>query len=92
MAACDQMFADALANFIRRSRPTQTTPPQASQSLKPGTILTREWKGITHQASIPEDGFEYSGEHYQSLSEISQRITGTKWSGPAFFGLRRPRR
>lgn len=92
MAAWDQMFADALANFIMRSRPTQTTPPQTSQRLKPGTILTREWKGITHQVSILEDGFEYSGEHYQSLPEISQGIVGTKWSGPAFFGLRRSRR
>jgi hypothetical protein len=70
--------------------PTYT--PQASQRLKSGTILTREWKGTTHQVGILEEGFEYSGKHYQSLSEISQRITGTKWSGPAFFGLRGARR
>lgn len=63
--------------------------PQINQRLKPGTILTREWKGVTHQASILEDGFDYAGEHYQSLSEIAERITGTNWSGPAFFGLRK---
>ena len=66
-----------------------TYAPQASQRLKAGTVLTREWKGVTHQVSILEQGFEYSGEHYQSLSDIARRITGTKWSGPAFFGLRK---
>jgi Protein of unknown function (DUF2924) len=65
--------------------------PQANQRLKPGTILTREWKGIIHQTSILEEGFDYAGEHYHSLSEIAERITGTKWSGPAFFGLRKAR-
>ena len=67
----------------------QTYTPQASQRLKVGTVLTREWKGITYQVSILEHGFEYSGEHYQSLSDIAKRITGTKWSGPAFFGIRK---
>lgn len=66
--------------------------PQANQRLQVGTVLTREWKGVTHQVSIRKDGFEYSGEYFQSLSDISFRITRTKWSGPAFFGLRRPRR
>jgi len=63
--------------------------PQASQRLKAGTVLTREWKGVTHQVSILINGFEYSGEHYRSLSDIARRITRTKWSGPAFFGLRK---
>ena len=66
--------------------------PQASQRLKAGTVLTREWKGVTHQVSILKLGFEYSGEHYQSLSDTARRITGTKWSGPAFFGLRKTKR
>jgi len=65
--------------------------PHAGRNLKTGTILTRVWKGTTHQVSILDDGSEYSAEHYQSLSEISERITGTKWSGPAFFGLRKTR-
>ena len=67
--------------------PTYT--PQASQRFKAGTVLTREWKGVTHQVSVLKHGFDYSGEHYQSLSDIARRITGTKWSGPAFFGLRK---
>jgi hypothetical protein len=63
--------------------------PRPGQHLKAGTILTRAWKGIIHQVSILEDCYEYSGQRYASLSEISERITGTKWSGPAFFGLRK---
>lgn len=65
--------------------------PIAGQHLKPGTILTREWKGSAHQVVLLVEGYEYAGERYQSLSEIAEKITRTKWSGPAFFGLRRRR-
>ena len=65
--------------------------PLAGRNLKAGTILTREWKGTTHQVVIREDGYEHMGTSYQSLSEIAERITQTKWSGPTFFGLRRRR-
>jgi hypothetical protein len=54
---------------------------------KPGTRLIREWQGITHEVTIEEKGFSWNGEHYRSLSRIAQEITGTKWSGPRFFGL-----
>ena len=57
--------------------------------LKPGTRLLREWGGKTHAVLVLEDGFEYEGERHQTLSQIAQRITGTHWSGPRFFGLRR---
>lgn len=63
--------------------------PQAGRNLKIGTVLTREWKGTVHQVRILDDGFEYLAERYGSLTEISKRITGSKWSGPAFFGLRK---
>ncbi|MDP2377506.1 DUF2924 domain-containing protein [Reyranella sp.] len=63
--------------------------PIAGRHLKPGTILTREWKGTAHQVVLLVEGYEYAGERYQSLSEIAEKITRTKWSGPAFFGLRR---
>src|SRR5476651_74838 len=62
--------------------------PSVGHSFKPGTILTRAWKGVTHQVNVLEEGFEYSGKHYQSLSEIARLIAGTNWSGPTFFGLR----
>ena len=66
--------------------------PLPNYGLKPGTMLTREWKGVAHRVGVMDEGFEYKGERYASLSEIAGRITGTKWSGPAFFGFREPRR
>ena len=66
--------------------------PLPNYGLKPGTMLTRGWKGATHRVGVMDDGFEYQGKRYKSLSEIAGRITGTKWSGPAFFGFREPRR
>ena len=57
--------------------------------FKAGTRLVREWKGKVHEVLITADGFEYLGQTYKSLSPIACRITGTHWSGPAFFGTRR---
>ena len=56
--------------------------------LKAGTILTREWNGITHRAIVVDDGFLWDGTRYDSLSAIAFAITGTRWNGPRFFGLR----
>jgi hypothetical protein len=58
--------------------------------LKVGTRLIREWKGQTHVVSVLEDGVEYRDKRYGSLSELARAITGTRWSGPAFFGLKSP--
>jgi hypothetical protein len=63
-------------------RHTRDLPP-------PGTMLVREWKGVEHQVKVLVDGFEYQKCKYKSLSEVATAITGTKWSGPLFFGLRR---
>jgi len=54
----------------------------------PGTLLIREWKGRRHEVSALENGFEYHGRRFRSLSAVAFHITGTKWNGPAFFGLR----
>jgi hypothetical protein len=62
---------------------------KARQSFRAGTRSVREWKGKVHEVLITSDGFEYQGETYKSLSPIACRITGTHWSGPAFFGTRR---
>jgi DUF2924 family protein len=60
--------------------------------LKPGTKLLREWHGRTHAVIVLENGFEYEGERYRSLTRIASLITGAHWSGPVFFGVRkRPR-
>ena len=57
--------------------------------LRPGTALTRDWQGRAHTVLVLDQGFEYAGRTYKSLSEIARAITGTRWSGPAFFGLTR---
>ena len=54
---------------------------------KTGTTLVRQWRGRTHKVLVGEDGFEYEGQRYRSLSVIAERITGAHWSGPRFFGL-----
>ncbi len=56
--------------------------------IKPGTRLVREWGGDTHVVTTLNTEFEYRGKRYQSLSEIARLITKTRWSGPAFFGLK----
>jgi hypothetical protein len=55
---------------------------------RPGTILVREWQGITHHVTVVADGYLWNGRTHSSLSGIAQAITGTKWNGPRFFGLR----
>ncbi len=63
--------------------------PQPVTRIKPGTKLLRDWQGDTHEVLVLEDGLLYRGETYRSLSEIARTITGARWSGPAFFGLKR---
>jgi Protein of unknown function (DUF2924) len=53
-----------------------------------GTILVREWRGVTHHVTVVEDGFLWNGKTHRSLSSIARAITGTKWNGPRFFGMR----
>jgi hypothetical protein len=57
--------------------------------MKPGLRLVREWRGETHTVLVLEDGFEWNGNRRRSLSAIAREITGTHWSGPRFFGLKR---
>jgi len=60
----------------------------AAPRLKPGTRLMREWQGRTHQVVVIDDGFLWQQAYYRSLSQIAREITGTRWSGPVFFGLK----
>jgi hypothetical protein len=55
-----------------------------------GTRLIREWRGELHQVTIEAEGFVYRGKRYRSLSVIARNITGTQWSGPSFFGIKKP--
>lgn len=56
-----------------------------------GTVLIREWQGIEHCVTVRSDGYEYAGRPYQSLSAIARAITGTRWNGWTFFGLKNQR-
>jgi hypothetical protein len=56
--------------------------------IKPGSELVRTWKGKSYRVTVTADGFAYDGERFASLSEIASEITGTRWNGPRFFGLR----
>jgi hypothetical protein len=56
--------------------------------VRPGAKLVREWRGGTHTVIVREDGFEWKGRHWRSLSVVARKITGGHWSGPRFFGLK----
>jgi hypothetical protein len=80
---------------LRRRLQTMAIELQKGASLsfdpsivpKTGTTLVRQWRGHTHTVLVREDGFEYEGQYYRSLTVIAERITGAHWSGPRFFGL-----
>lgn len=57
--------------------------------LSPGTRLLREWQGQTYEVLVLQHGFEYAGKTYKSLTAVTRTITGTPWSGPLFFGIKR---
>ena len=61
---------------------------QQRRELLPGTVVTREWNSYIHRVMVTTDGFVWEGNPYDSLSKIAHAITGTKWNGPRFFGLR----
>ena len=63
--------------------------PDPGPRVRPGARLVREWRGRTHTVVVTEEGFEYAGKTYSSLSKIARTITGAHWSGPRFFGLNR---
>lgn len=84
----------ALSPAALRQLETSGAPTPAGQArraragrLKPGTVLVRGWQGRTHTLVAREDGFEYLGRLYRSLSLVAREITGAHWSGPRFFGL-----
>jgi Protein of unknown function (DUF2924) len=56
--------------------------------LRPGTVLGRDWNGQMQQVAVLTDGFAWNGKTYPSLSKVAFAITGTRWNGPKFFGLR----
>ncbi len=78
-----------LAEFAHDRANPSALAAAPSRIVQPGAMLVREWRGINHQVSVLEKGFCFRGKRYRSLSEVAREITGTRWSGPLFFGLKR---
>jgi hypothetical protein len=83
-AATKRRLADLAATLERDGDVTRNRVVR----LKPGAKLIREWRGETQTVIVLEDGFEWRGRHWRSLSVIAREITGGHWSGPRFFGLK----
>jgi DUF2924 family protein len=79
---------ERLASDARRGRPLRLSP-NAPASV--GTVLMRDWQGVTHEVRVLDRGVLYKRNRYRSLSEVARLITGSRWSGPLFFGLRSKR-
>jgi Protein of unknown function (DUF2924) len=76
-----------LAELARTMEARSDLAKPRAISPKPGSRLLRAWNGVTHEVQIVEDGFLWAGKMWRSLSAIAREITGTRWSGPRFFGL-----
>ena len=73
---------------IARNLETQHGRGSRHLKIKAGTRLIRQWRGQRHEVEVLNTGFAYQGAQYRSFSRIARKITGTRWSGPAFFGLK----
>ena len=82
---------------LDRADPKQSDPAMAGRlesldrkraDLTPGTVLVREWDRQSHRVMVMADGFAWNGQTYDSLTKVAFAITGTRWNGPRFFGLR----
>jgi len=81
--------ARRLREIVKSLAPDGRAQHEAHNRYKPGTRIIREWKGKTYEVLISGAGYEFEGRTYRSLSPIANFITGTRWSGPAFFGTKR---
>jgi hypothetical protein len=84
-----QRFLDQVAAGTRDGNERQAGRDDPSRhGLQPGTILVREWGGKPQRVMVLDEGFAWNGATYRSLTEIAFAMTGTRWSGPRFFGVR----
>jgi len=77
-----------LCQLAKAIEGSSTTSSLQKVSIRAGTRLVRQWKDQVHVVNVEEGSYEYRGNPYDSLSEIARLITGTRWSGPLFFGLK----
>ena len=78
-----------LERAAERLRRGEELTSSAQVSLKPGTRLVRRWQGRVHRVLVLDDGYEYEARRFASLTQVASAITGTHWSGPTFFGLKK---
>jgi hypothetical protein len=81
---------ERIADDAAARRRLSITPDKVR--VNAGTVLVREWHGTKHQVTVLKDGFLYRATRFHSLSQIARTITGSRWSGPLFFGLKSPRK
>ena len=74
---------------MRKKLKRKTTIDASNIALECGSQLTRNWQGKTYEITVVEDGFVWNGTKFASLSAVACTITGTRWNGPRFFGLRK---
>jgi hypothetical protein len=81
-----QRFLDKIAAGTEDNK--LSGPGRRRHALQPGTVLAREWDGKSQRVTVLDEGFAWNGTTYRSLTEAAFAITGTRWSGPRFFGVR----
>jgi len=83
--------AEAFGDLDRETRQglKSKAAPSAKPKLQTGLRLTREWQGRRYEVEVVGEHFVFAGRTFRSLSEVAREITGTRWNGPRFFGLRR---
>jgi hypothetical protein len=82
--------ARLLRQLIKAMRAKPNGKLELPRRIKAGSELARRWRGTTYRVKVVPEGFSFDGKTYASLSEIASKITGTRWNGPRFFGLRSP--
>jgi hypothetical protein len=87
LGGLDSSTERALTKIGEALRRDGSYDPKIRRGFSPGVVLSREWKGVVHRVTVAADGFDYLGKRHRSLSDIARTITGTRWSGPRFFGL-----
>lgn len=75
--------------FLEKASQENSSGLMPAASIKSGTRLLREWHGVTYEVIVLDNGVQCNGKQYRSLSEVARAITGTRWSGPLFFGLKK---
>jgi len=77
-----------LVRFAEETATGSSLKKPQIRKAQSGTVLIREWQGNAHRVTMLDDGVSFNGKRYRSLSEVAREITGSRWSGPRFFGLR----